>query len=67
MAVFEVMERYLVAKQQAFLMENSNNNRTSQLNSKYKIDRDNQSSANHCGFPYSSFVSDLHEHDKLWR
>ena len=42
-AVLEAIERDLVAKQQAFLVENSNNSSTRQLNSKNKIDRDNKS------------------------
>ena len=36
------------------------------MNSENKIDRDNQSGANHCGLPYSSFVSDLHKQEE-WR
>ena len=31
------------------------------------MDRDNQSGANHCRLPYSSFVSDLHKQEERRR
>ena len=46
--------------------KNSNKCRTRHLNSENKIDRDNQSGANHCRLPYSSFVSNLHKQEE-WR
>ena len=67
MAVFEAIERDLVGKYKHSRWKNSNNSRTSQLNSESKIDRDNQSGANHCRLPYSSFVSDLHKQEESKR
>ncbi|RMX66247.1 hypothetical protein KXD40_008931 [Peronospora effusa] len=67
MAVFEAIERDLAVEKQAFLMEKQQQQQNKPTEQREQICRDNQSGANHCDLPYSSFVSDLNEQEELRR
>ena len=63
-AVLEAIERDLVAKQQAFLLEKQQQVQHKTDEQQQQIGSWQQVVATTCALPYLSFVSDLHKQDE---